>query len=358
MFLARKYSSQLALLFAATVGATACSDSPSSRAVVIASDTIAVPRAQIELRNADSTTFISEPASLAISDSAVFVADGATGSIFQFSRRGQFVRSIGARGHGLGEFGAATAMVVVGDSILAISDAALKRVSLFSILRNKFISAIAIPGGVPFSLTASGDTLILGVLDVTRKTSIVRMVVGDSAATQLGAVVAALGDDPAFASAYPFSVAAPATLGYRVGFHGSNIVYHLNANGAVLDSISPPTRRRKGVPNDLAAQFANNSAPTTSVLNTIGRLSNGGAMLLYVDFTTSGKTMAGNAFLSTLSKFNVMQCTDVRVPLFPGTRPMFAMRADTLFTVQNALLYKEQVIATMLSTFTMPECES
>jgi hypothetical protein len=355
MFSARKILPHLVTLLCAV----ACGNGDAARTTV-AADTAGVARPALELHVTDAA-FISEPVALAVSDRAIFVADGGTNSMLEYTRDGQFMRSIGNRGHGAGEFGAPTALAIVGDSILAVSDAALRQVSLFSLRDYKFLRAVAIPGGIPFTLAATGDTLLFGVLDVQRHTSMVRLVVGDSAATQLGVVAPALLHDSALASSYPFAVAAPAKLGYRVGFVGSNLIYHVDTHGQPLDSISPPRRFRRGVPDNPGARVADESsaqrsAPSTSVLTAIGRMQDGSTALLYVDLDLRARAVAGKAFLSTLSKFNVPQCIDVAVPLRADGRPMFAFHGDTLFVVQNNTHDSERAVVSVVSAFSIPSC--
>ncbi|MEP6833122.1 MAG: 6-bladed beta-propeller [Gemmatimonas sp.] len=342
-------------------GISACSNSRSDAPVRPApTDTIKVATAPLTLESTDSA-FISEPAALAVSRTAIYVADVGSNHVFEFDRSGKLVRRIGQKGRGPGEFVSTSSLAMVGDTMLAINDPALKRVSLYEIHRHEFGRIIPLPG-LSLGIAATGDTLLFGVQDLTHKTSLARVVLRDGSMKQLGPIPASISNNPGVAASFPFGVAAAATSGYRVGFLGSNVIYHVDENGALIDSVVPAIRHRRGVPTDLAERLAMKGASaeveaaSTSSLITMARLPDGRTAVVHMDFTVERTSVTGKAYLSTISANGKSACIDLLIPTTEETRPMFAIHLDTLFAVQNIVQQKSSAVSTTVAAFKIPNC--
>jgi len=315
----------------------------------------------IRLESRDSA-FVAEPSALAISATAIYVADAGSNSVFEYDRTGAMIRRIGRKGKGPGEFVSTSSMALVGDTMLAVNDPALTRVSLYAIGRHEFTRTLSLPG-LSLGIAASGDTLLVGLQDVSKRTSLARFVLRDSSMQQLGPIPASILDNPQIAASFPFGVTAAANVGYRVGFLGSNVIYHVNENGALIDSVVPTIRHRRGVPDNLAERLAKAGgspeleAGSTSSLVTLARLPDGRTALVHMDFTIERTSVTGKAYLSTISADGKSSCIDYLIPLADDTRPMFAIHLDTLFVVQNNVQQKSSAVETTVAAVKIPVCQ-
>ena len=313
----------------------------------------------MELRGTDSV-YLAEPSALSVTRNSVFVADAGSSSVLVFGRDGKLQYVVGRRGKGPGEFVAPIAMTTINDSLLAVSDAALRRVSMYRLEDHKYLSSVLVPG-MPFSISAAHDTILLGIQDVARKTSVARFILGDAAVQQLGPIPAFILQNAQVASSYPFSLASASVSGYRVGFTASNLIYGISTNGDITDSVSVPVRNRRGVPVDLPARLAKSTSPqneaaSTSLLVTMAGLSGGRTGLIHMDYIVTGSLVTGQAYLSTISAGGAAECADIKVPLLADTRPMFAFFSDTLFIVQNSLNKGSTGATATLSSIPVPRC--
>lgn len=322
-------------------------------------DTLAAVNPAVILIGNDST-FVSEPTALGVTAGAIFVADAGSRSVLQFSRTGTLVGRIGRKGKGPGEFMAPASMTTLGDSMLAISDAAQQRVSLYGITPLRFVKDIAVPG-LSFSIDGSGDTLLLGIQDIAGGTSLARIQMASGVIAKLGPIPQALAQSPRIASSFPFSLAAMTNQGYAAGFVGSNLVFRVTTGGAVIDSVIPTIVHRRGIPDDLDDILRKSRSPeteagSTSSLVTLATLADGRIALVHMDFTIEGRVVAGKAWASTISTSGRTDCADLVVPVSADTRPMFAVLGDTLFVVQNRLSDQVSTVASTVSAFLLPHC--
>ncbi|MEQ1691695.1 MAG: hypothetical protein ABMA00_10435 [Gemmatimonas sp.] len=305
--------------------------------------------------------YLTDPAVLVVGRSALYVADASQGEIVEYSRAGQRRRHIGSRGNGPGQYIGPTAMTLMHDTLLLVADAALHRVSVFVTTQGSHFGAYFTPAQV-YSIAERGDTVVFGMQDLERKTSVGRLLPGDSVVWQIGPIADDILRHPRVAQMYPLSLVTPTTGGYRIGFTGSALTYRVDAKGQVVDSTIPPTRWRRGVPTDLDARLdtartISHEAAPASLLVMMGARPDHGVVMVHLDFVMDGGAVGVRAFLSTLDADGRSRCVDQIVPIATEARPVFALVGDTLFVVQNRSTTGSGAVRTVLTRFVV-HCRS
>jgi hypothetical protein len=112
-----------------------------------------------------------------------------------------------------------------------------------------------------------------------------------------------------------------------------------------LDALLDSTRK---VTSDMAAP--------ASLLALMAALPDGGTAMVHVDFVMDRGAVGVRAYVSTLDRRGRPVCTDQIVPIAGDARPVFALRGDTLFVVQNQLAPRSGAVGTVLSSFVVT-CE-
>lgn len=235
----------LAMAAVAACGLSACGDRPAAPAA----DSLTSAGTPIELERTDSD-YLSEPLAFTTGASSTFVSDAASGTVLEYASGGAFVRRIGARGNGPGQFVGPTALAVVGDTALLVADAALRRINVFSLDAGVARGAYRVEAQAA-NLAVRTDTIVMGMQDLAQSTSAGILILGDSMVRRIGALPKTLRAFPRIAENYPLSYAVMSGDVIRVAFMGSDQLYTIDTRGALRDSIRLPARHRIGVPNDL-----------------------------------------------------------------------------------------------------------
>lgn len=321
---------------------------------------VSEPLAIVARRMDNDLQRIAEPAGVAANGMAIFVSDAGSSSVLQFTRDGVFVRRIGRRGRGPGEFSAHGAIVVQGDSVVIVSDVGTGRISVFD-ARTGDLRQIMRFRGAPFTISVRGDTLLGGTFDAMQTSSMYRMVLGDSTGQALGPISPDYTTGPRAKFAYPFSAAALRHGGAVVAMVGSRTMYLTDPHGTPMDSIRLEARARRGISDDLERALASARQPEqqmmlVSILTALTSRDQQTAMV-HVDFSPEGTSVSGKAYLSLVDWPTRRQCVDADIALAPDTRPVFAFRGDTLLAVQNVVTGTDSMVSiTRLRMFRVPRC--
>ncbi|HET8650434.1 MAG TPA: hypothetical protein VFL95_10350, partial [Gemmatimonadales bacterium] len=128
-----------------------------------------------------------------------------------------------------------------------------------------------------------------------------------------------------------------------VGYSGSNTILFADTSGQLLDSISIPVVRRRGVPPDIVQRlapgvpfpemFAMNSA-----LFKLARLSDGALLAVHYDQTIDGRRIRSKAYLSLVSADRRRACVDVPLAVSEDAQPRVAVAGDSLYVLEQHVM--------------------
>ena len=214
-----------------------------------------VPVDSVRLAETDSST-IGDVSAFAVDDAGeIFVGDGFSARVLEFSPDGRFVRAFGRKGRGPGELELPFSLVLLGDSLLAVGNRGADSPVLYDRRSGAWVTSGHASGYVK-SGRLMDDALWLGVVSRTRNASLAAWRPGADSMRYFGPIPAEYTASARLWSMMPQAPFVTWTDTVALGFAGVNRLYLLDTAGAVLDSLEPPVARRRGVPADLVAQYA------------------------------------------------------------------------------------------------------
>ena len=206
-----------------------------------------LPADSIVLQEGDSA-YIGAPAYLTVSGSgAMFVSDPMNGRVLEFNRKGELVRQVGRPGMGPGELGSPISTALIGDSLLAVSDAGSSQISLFDVRDGRFIRSVKL-AGLPFSMQASGDTVWMSAMYQHRNTSIGVWPITSDSIHYIGPLPREYLESPALREWEPYATVLRMDDEALVGFTGHAALFALQTDGSVTDTLTFPNIRRAAYP--------------------------------------------------------------------------------------------------------------
>lgn len=289
------------------------------------------------------SVYLGQPQDLVTDASgAIYVTDTMNGHVLQFAPDGAFMRRFGGRGNGPGELLEPLTLTVMGDSVLAVADRGRLQFSFYDLRSGDFTRSVPI-GGAGFlqSLKASGDTLLLGALDVFRLTSIAAWWPTADSVVQAGTLPREYLETSGLRFNHPYTRLAILGDTVLMGFSGHGPFFLTRRDGAVFDTVSIPAVKRRGVPSDIAARFAAKSLDVeeivamVSILQGVQRLPSGEIAAYYTDGVFAENTLSGDGFVSVLSKDLKKACVDAPVATSHVSAPTIAFRGDTLLSLER-----------------------
>ena len=295
---------------------------------------------EVVLEESDSL-YLSSPGDFAIDpdDGSFYVADAFAGHVLQVDRRGRPVRVFGKKGRGPGEFSQVALMFAHGPH-LVVEDVGLQRFSRFGRQSGVFERSLR-HGGILGDAVVTGDTAWLGLQNMDRGTGVARWDLRSDSLEYLVPVPAEYRASPPLAGIFNgVSLAAWADT-LLVGFQGSDELYLYSTRGEPLDTVAVPVRRRKGVPDDVAARLQKLDYPgmfgALSALFDLARLPDGRVALVHFDQQLAGPRIIADVYVTLLSADRRSACVDEKLPLSRDTQPRTAFRGDTLFVLEQTL---------------------
>ncbi|HXH07024.1 MAG TPA: hypothetical protein VNI83_10585 [Vicinamibacterales bacterium] len=286
------------------------------------------------------TFYVAAPAFLAPGPAGdLLVSDALGGQVLRFDRRGQPLRRYGRRGDGPGEFRSPVAAAAVGDTLLAVADWRLGRVSVFDLRTGAYLRSVR-HEGLPFSMQVDGDTVWIGGLNRARGTSFTRWHLAEDTVHYLGPIPAEYRASNLLADAHPYAVVARVARGFLVGFTGHPALFVTDAQGAVRDTIELPAIRRRGVPHDILHRFARplpdpEIASMVSALSALQPLRSGLLAAVHLDVTVEEGLITADGFVSVLTPDLRQACVDAPFRGSRDGRPVVAFRGDTLLVLEQ-----------------------
>lgn len=283
--------------------------------------------------------FISKPNAFAVAPNGdYYVADAAEATIMHFAHDGRWIRTIGRKGSGPGEFQIPAFFRIVDDTLLAVLDQ-FRRVVTIDILRDSVIRVQAIRGFLT-SLDGRRDTLVLGSVNPGDSTTF--GVLGSSDTTQRrgGPYLDLFRRVPQSASVFGQVVVLATQDRVLTAYEPSNHVYLSDWSGTVIDSIAIPIGSRRGARLDLFSRVVAGDAASAQAavyqsslpIELIGLPENRVA-IIYLDQRQEHNRIVGPLSLAVFDLTTHRACADTLLPLPSDPIPRGAFRDDTLVTL-------------------------
>lgn len=224
-------------------------------------------------------------------DGTLFVADMANARLVQFDAQGRWVRTIGRKGNGPGEFQSPgmTGLVDNGRTV-AVLDAMTFRMHLFRADSGSFIRSFLIPGNnIGLNWNIMGDTVLFA--SSLSNAMLIRWITSTDNTSTIGETPRRLIDDQFTSLQHGRAEVARINQGMVALLQTEPGLHLLDASGNKTGFVTLPSRRRRGEPSDLFDRakaeagkgMARNLAPVGSAVNGLRRLSNGSLVTLMLD---------------------------------------------------------------------------
>jgi hypothetical protein len=255
---------------------------------------------------------------------------------------------------GPGEFQSIGGALLLHDSLVGNVDDRTRTIHFFGVRSGRYVGSRRTAGSIMSGRSVGGEAW-LGSFDAAANLAmIVWPIVADSLAGDPGRAEPLRSNrvpTPAdyrksdiLRGVYGLMDAAPWRDSVLVGFGGSPYLYLLASQGPVLDSVVVPARRRRGIPRDFvsrlhAGQFdIRRVFGMASGLFKVSRLPDGGFALVHLDSDIhEGNRITSRVFVSLLSPDRSRACVDREVRVSDVSQPVVAIRADTLYVLEQHL---------------------
>lgn len=301
-----------------------------------------VPIGSVRLAQND-TLYLGRPVAMAAApDGSLYVVDAFFGRAVHFGPAGEVRRVIGRKGKGPGELEIAVFPVLVGDSLLLISDDRQPSMNVFDAHTGGFLRRILL-GGAIREVTLGGPRPTFGLIDHGRRTGLLEW---DPATDRTRSFVP-LAEEylaaPAFAGVFTIVAVDRWADSMVVGFSGLNSLQLMDSEGRSLRTVTLPVRHRKGVPEDIVARFNDERIPfperfgMNSALFHVRRLSDGRFALLHYDQRLEGPQIITTAWVSVLSAGLDSACVDGALATTKDAQPVSIFAGDTLMVLEQRI---------------------
>lgn len=298
------------------------------------------------------TAFITRSAS-----GETYVNDMSNSRIVRFDSQGALVGVYGKRGAGPGELDLPSAIgMIADDSILAVFDVNLRRMSLFDVRTNLYLRRLAFSAqDIGQNWTEIGDTVFFPVhlgpsligAWVRQNDSILGLGHLPLRLNQAMPVYVRSGRSDAVVGDSGFVVLLPTEPG----------LYLLDSSGHPTGRVRIPSVRRRGEPPDLverqlAELRAKHFGPIGSSSASLHQLSNGELAIVHYDVDFVGRYPAGRfenfrLYASLVSRDRSLACVDGLLPV-GGTDPTFPIFVgDSMFILIRRVTPDDQVTSTV-----------
>lgn len=295
----------------------------------------------VQLVETDSS-FIGSASGLAVdANGQIFVADAFSARVLEFTREGRFVRAYGRKGDGPGELRKPIAIVLLGDSLIAVSNTGLNSPVVFDRRTGRWVSTGSVSGYIK-SGQLVGDSLWFGVLSQKRATSLAIWSLAADSMRYFGPVPAEYKSSArlgAIMSQAPFTVWSDTAA---IGFAGVNQLFVIDRAGSVIDTINPPVAHRRGVPANLVEEYAKGEGlehytQLASILMQVGRMGNGRLVIVHHDVKQRGDLFSATGYVSLISADRQSACVDAVMALSLDAKPMTALAGDQVVSFEQAV---------------------
>jgi len=312
--------------------------------------------------------YLGNPWSLVVdtADGSFLISDAFEGQVIRFGRDGMVVQRYGRPGEGPDEFQRMGPTFILNDSVVIGVDSRRRLFKLFSREGGEYLESFRYRGRVGDGVSVVGGMVVAPSVEDTEFTSVL---IWDPAGGSFRYLVdppepymQSLKKNGPFAGSLGSGrvVAWADTL--LVGMAGVNELRLANWRGDLLDTIRPPSVRRRGVPRDAQVKFDTDMSLSftdrgemMSSLHSIYRTLNGETVLVHYDQTIRGEPptvefLAG-IYVTVLSADRQTACVDGSVPYGNETRARLTMSRDTLFLLDRTLNEAEDGLKTWIRLY-------
>jgi hypothetical protein len=303
-------------------------------------------------------TYLVLPNGLHVDLDGYLVTDADQARVFRYAANGRLVRRYGSKGDGPGEFRTAIVALPYGaDEILVVTvkPPALHR---FNRRTGAFVRRYPLQS-LAASALLSGDTIWLGGPQYGPRAGVERVRIGRSDSAFLAPLPQSFQYGGPVGGIFPRVSMTRWKDSLLVGFESNDTLLVLAPNGRVVERVTIPHQRRRGIPSDLQAHLLvamrkdyTKVFGVLSALRGMYRLPSGATALVHYDSRPGKLPASSDVFLSVVSADRTRACVDASVPLGPDPHPVIAFKADTLLVLDQQLRDGLDV-ATFIARFTV-----
>lgn len=316
--------------------------------------------------------YLGQPVNLIpLDDGSFLIADGFSNSALQFDARGNHQRTFGRKGDGAGEFRFVSYAGFVAGQVVGIGDDDAMELELFELQTGAHIGAIGMPVLVD-QYVVSGDTIWFGGVDTESWTSI-----GSAALADLVALASSGGGTEAILSPdrvtvpriysenkVTMSMLAGVALDVRdgvvvVGFAGSPTLLLASSSGEVVDSLTIPPSKRRGLPEEqefLGLERGPRSTDIYDRMSYLVKVSHDSFGFIHTvhqdsEYDPASRQMRGTFFVSSVKSDGGNICSDTLVPTSDAGLPELTLQGNRLHVLDQRSAGGE--VRTVIRTFTI-----
>ena len=299
--------------------------------------------------------YLGNPYNLVVdtADGSLLVADYFQGRIVRFGRDGGIVQRYGRPGEGPDEFKGMGPTFILNDSVVVGLDVQRRLFKLFSRKDGEYLESFRYRGSIRGDLSVVAGMVVAPSMEFEEGfTSVMIWDPGEGSFRYLVEL-----PDPYMLSLKrngPFAgtLAGGSVLAWPdtvlVGMLGMNELVLATWEGEALDTIHPPSVRRRGAPHDLHVKYDIDMSMTfkdrvemASLLVGLYRMSDGQTVLVHADQTVRGEIpnveWLADIYLTVLSADRRTACVDGFVRYTKETRARLTIARDTLFLLDRTI---------------------
>lgn len=319
------------------LGGVACADAPPEVHGVVM-DSVAT----MVLAEPDSAPIARAIALLHGGDGSWYIADNATDQVTRYAADGHFLRVVGRKGQGPGEFESATGLARLGGDSIAVLDVMAQRVVRFA--GDRPVGNLALPSN-PYDIEVSRGAAWIPSVNLANRTSLLRWDRTNGALTPLVRAPSEFVEGGPLNGIFSSGQVVAWSDSVLLLIDGYPWARLVRASGEVTDSFMVPSRLRRGTPLDLAARLAEaKSFPemfaSASFLLDVADIGGGWIALLYLDqdYDMQSRNIVNpRGYLVLLNRSSHEACVDLPLADSLDARPVPAFGHDTLYLLDRRI---------------------
>jgi len=300
-------------------------------------------------------SYLGNPHTLVVdtADGSFLVSDYFQGRIIRFGRDGGIVQRYGAPGEGPGEFKGMGPTFILNDSVVAGLDVQRRLFKLFAREDGEYLESFRYQGSIRGDVSVVAGMVVAPSVRYTDDfTTVLTWDPGEGSFRYLVDLPQPYMQSLKGIGAFAGSLEGASVLAWPntmlVGMLGMNELRLATWQGEVLDTIRPPTVRRRGVPENAQLSYDTDRSlgfkdrvEMASLLVGVYGISDGQTVLIHADQTVKGEIpnveWLADIYLTVLSADRRTACVDGFVPYTNETRARLTVARDTLFLLDRTI---------------------